>query len=358
MEIGMKTDDSALAILDRWYESIHNDDQAASAEYAQQAQALAGNLSNSKEQLYLKLLTFRHNILIKDFTTSRTLAAEIEPLIDEADQEFYFLYHLFLGTYHFNVNDYTESLHSYQKAEEVINPFTNTFHQAELYHRIGIAFYHTRKTFTAIHYTTKAEKIYNSDSKYGKQATWCSVLLGLCCISMKNFADAEVYFLEALDQAKKINSAELITNIRFNLGFLYSEQSLSRVSIRHLEHVLEDHFYEQKTTFLLAREHYKLGEKTTAQDYIEQGLEICHKLNDSEYIYHLNILNELNSNASTESLQTVVVNAINYFKQKNLWGPIQDYCEMLGKTLFQSKTGKIKASEFYHLAYEAKQNLI
>ena len=98
--------------------------------------------------------------------------------------------------------------------------------------------------------------------------------------------------------------------------------------------------------------------KTTAQDYIEQGLEICHKLNDNEYIYHLNILNELNSNASTESLQTVVVNAINYFKQKNLWGPIQDYCEMLGKTLFQSKTGKIKASEFYHLAYEAKQNLI
>ena len=68
------------------------------------------------------------------------------------------------------------------------------------------------------------------------------------------------------------------------------------MAIKHLSDSLKDN---PKTTFLLAREYYKLGKHDIA-DSIERG----YKVNQlKEYKYHFAILKELNKGADINSLE-------------------------------------------------------
>ena len=74
------------------------------------------------------------------------------------------------------------------------------------------------------------------------------------------------------------------------MGWLYSDQSMSTLAIRHLSEVTEKIPTHFKAIFLQAKEHYKLGEQSTASQLIDKGLQICREIHNEEYTHHFSIL--------------------------------------------------------------------
>lgn len=58
-----------------------------------------------------------------------------------------------------------------------------------------------------------------------------------------------------------------------------------------------------KAIFVEAREYYKLGEHTLAEELIENGLRICNELENKELLPHFMILKELNNKTSALFLE-------------------------------------------------------
>ena len=54
------------------------------------------------------------------------------------------------------------------------------------------------------------------------------------------------------------------------MGWLYSDQSMSTLAIRHLSEVTEKIPTHFKAIFLQAKEHYKLGEQSAASKLIDR----------------------------------------------------------------------------------------
>ena len=59
------------------------------------------------------------------------------------------------------------------------------------------------------------------------------------------------------------------------MGWLYSDQSMSTLAIRHLSEVTEKIPTHFKAIFLQAKEHYKLGGQLAASKLIDKGLQIA-----------------------------------------------------------------------------------
>ena len=100
--------------------------------------------------------------------------------------------------------------------------------------------------------------------------------MGLCCTKLKQFESAEEYFISALDTFKKYEQKQLINKIKHNLGLLYADQNLSELAIKHLSDSLKDN---PKTTFLLAREYYKLGKHDIAEIRLNADIKLTNLKN-------------------------------------------------------------------------------
>ncbi len=56
--------------------------------------------------------------------------------------------------------------------------------------------------------------------------------------------------------------------------------------------------------FVLAREYYKIGQIDTADELIEEGLNICNKIQNKEFQHRFVILKEMNQKTSSVSLES------------------------------------------------------
>ncbi|MDQ0175573.1 tetratricopeptide repeat protein [Bacillus chungangensis] len=74
--------------------------------------------------------------------------------------------------------------------------------------------------------------------------------MGLSCVELKQFDTAKKYFLAALEMVKE--DAQLTLILRYNLGFLFSEQNQSQEAISHLTEIYnkKSHLHH-KVLFLL-----------------------------------------------------------------------------------------------------------
>ncbi|MEJ3741661.1 hypothetical protein WDY45_28690, partial [Bacillus tropicus] len=103
-----------------------------------------------------------------------------------------------------------------------------------------------------------------------------------------------------------------------------------------------------KTMFLLAREHFKLGKHTIANEYIEQG----YKLSDVGYRHHFEILRALHNKAPLEEFEKLVIEGISYFEAEELYEWVKEYASLLVDQFYNSKNHE-KASKYLHIALDA-----
>lgn len=350
-------------LLNDWYECMRTHDVQQAELIKEQIDERLPMIQQDKELLvYYTLLDFRYKIMRRQLTQSKELLIKVESFREELTDLLNYYYHFFQGMYHWRSGNYREALEQYWYAEEQLEKIPDQLERAEFHYRVAGVYYDMGKNVRSIQHIRKAQEIYTQDPNYEMKLADCENLLGLNNIDLKQYEEAEQHLIHALDLAQKHTDDELTILIKSNLGYLYSEQRLSDVAIRHLTDVYHSPTDKKsvsdryKTIFLLAKEHYRMGEHEKANSLVAEGLEECKCANNQYTAHRLNILKVLYLSDDAENIEAVVKAGIEYFQEKELWYLVQEYAEILARKLHDLNNYE-KASYYFNLSCEAKDKI-
>ncbi|EDX66466.1 MULTISPECIES: RapH N-terminal domain-containing protein [Bacillus] len=355
MHVPVKGNEKVTKLLNDWYQAIlqHQSIQATNLK-----QEVEDKLSSIKEDknllLYYSLLNFRYEMLTDGFNITKDSFNEINSF-DVPDSGFLsYYYHFFKGIHEAMISNYTKAREEFEQAEKLLMYVLNELEEAEFNYRIASFHYQTYQPLVAIQYVTKAKDIFSKHTGYEVNVASCNNVYGLSCIDLRQFEQAEINLNSALDILQKHNEESLVLRVRHNLAWLYANQNLSNLAIRHVSEVTKKNPKHFKAIFVEAREYYKLGEHTLAEELIENGLRICNELKNKELLPHFTILKELNNKTSALSLEKVILKGISYFKKEKLWDCVQEYTEILANAFYQEEN-HVQASKYFYMSNEARR---
>ncbi|EIT83888.1 tetratricopeptide domain-containing protein [Fictibacillus macauensis ZFHKF-1] len=302
--------------------------------------------------MYYTLLEFRYQLLLENMEVASQLLETIETL--QATETFLsYYYHFFKAIYEMMLENYDEAHQQFDRAKVLLMklPEEEGDDRAEFYYKVAGYYYQINQPLLALHSASKAADLFETENVEILKAG-CENIMGLACVMLKEYAQAEEHFFSGLDLVIKHNDQELVSWFRFNLGFLYSEQNLLPAAIRHLSEVYQHQFRPHKTAYLLALSHYKMGDKEYAEQLIDEGLIHCSQNSSDEYKHHLLLLRMFRSKISESTL----LEALQYFEKEELWAFIQQYAEEAA--IYYLKTDKERSCHYFEIAYDAKQKII
>ncbi|WP_426981245.1 tetratricopeptide repeat protein [Bacillus pseudomycoides] len=349
------TKEQIKQILDTWYQSMLQQQVEKAKQFKQE---IEDKLSSIKEDenllLYYSLLNFRYKVLTGGLNITKDNFNEINSF-DIPDNSFLsYYYHFFKAIHSTILAEYNEAGEHFEKAEKLLMYVPTELEKAEFNYRLAAFYYQIYKPLLSISYASKAKNFFSKTNSYDINIALCENVLGLTCIQIRQFEQAEEHLNKAIDIVKKIDNTELLLRIRNNLGWLYANQNLSDLAIRHLSEVIEHLPNHYKAMFLQAREHYKLGERKKANTLIEKGLAACTKIENKEYVHRFNILKAMNNGSDSLTLESVVLEGISYFEAEGLTRCVQEYTEILA-TMFYMKENEKKASKYFYMSNEARK---
>ncbi|EOV9529123.1 tetratricopeptide repeat protein [Bacillus cytotoxicus] len=365
MSVSVKRNEQLTSLLNDWYQSMLSQQILKAANLKKEIDEKINKLKKERDQdiqvqnllLYYSLLDFRYMVLTDSISIRQDSFDSISNYQIPTDQFLRFYYHFFKAVHATFIKNYTTAEEHYEQAETLLVDIPDDLEHAEFYYRIATFYHHTYNTLTSIEYAKKAKGIFSKHEGYEVKVAFCDSLLGGCCICLKQYEKAEEYLNSAIDLLKKENEENSLLYVRSTIGWLYSDQNMSTLAIRHLSEVttkIPTHF---KAIFLQAKEHYKLGEQLAANELITNGLQICKNIKNEEYIHHFTILNSLNENVSSNELEKVIQEGIVYFEKEELWEYVVEYAELFAATCRQLGNHK-KVSDYFHICYQAKHKLI
>ncbi|GAB6456086.1 tetratricopeptide repeat protein [Bacillus luti] len=346
MNLQIKGKEELRHLLNSWYSEI-------CSEHLEKAESLKKELALREEEItsegdthqYFHLLNFRYEILLGKVSEETLRKVDQIKVVENKQIEFH--YHLFKAIYNTNNGHFNEAKIHFEKLEEIDGMINGVKEKAEWDYRLAIYYYQTYQPLSSIRHVMQAEKVFQTFSGSEVLLASCENIYGLCSITIGKYGQAEVYFLSALDKAKKVNSKPWEKKIKHNLGLLYADQGNPELAVKYLSDSLKDNL---KTVFLLAREYYKMGHREEVNQLILKGYDLCNE----EYQHHFNILKELNEPSSIENLELLINKGISYFEKEELWKYVVDYLEVIAVQL-HTEGDAVKASEYFYKAYQAKQ---
>lgn len=349
MNVG--TSEQITQKLERWHTALRTNRLLESEKIHKEIKDELQQIQNPTTQLYYQLLNSRYLILKRDFSAAHaTLDTLTGTHLNRTDAFGYYI-NLITGILLTSEGEYEVAEARFIRAYELLNHITDETIKADFYHKASMLYYHIRQPLTALNYANEALRILSGIEGYELIRSGCENILGLASLSLKQYGKAEEHFLSALDLAKQ-ESKNYTTLIKYNIGFLYAEQTLSALAIRYLLEVNEEEEPYFKTHFLLSREFYRINDIEKAKAFYNKGIEIT----NDEYKHHFGILKALNTDMNEDELESIFREAINYFKQHELHGFAEDYAGELAQYFYNKEDYK-KASQYFNKAYEAKRAL-
>lgn len=345
-------------LLNDWYECMRTHDMERAERVKRQLDQQREALQQDKDLLmYYTLLDFRYNVMRRQLTQSKELLSRVEAFRQELTDLLNYYYHFFQGMYHWRQGEYRQALEQYWQAEELLEKIPDPIEQAEFHYRVGFVYLDMGRNALSIEHVRKAQNLFAQYPDYETRFADCENLLGGNYIELKQYEEAEQCFIHALDLAQKHHDHELMMHVRSNLGFLYSEQRMSEAAIRHLTDVYEQKFNMYKTCFLLAREYYRLQEYDKAHQFVQEGIDVCRKENNIEFLHRYNALRAFHTDQDINKLEQTIRAGIQYCTSKELWKLVQEDGESLARR-FYDKNEYEKASYYFNLSYEAKEKIV
>ncbi|PEB54561.1 hypothetical protein COO03_04790 [Bacillus sp. AFS098217] len=365
MDVSLKGNEQITSLLNDWYQYMLSQQVLKATnlkkEIDEQINKLKNEIvQNSQDQnvlLYYSLLNFRYTVLTNSLSIGKNSFDAISDYDIPTDQFLRYYYHFFKAMHATFITNYTLAEEHYEQAEKLLVDIPDELEHAEFYYRIATFYHHTYNMLTSIEYANKSKEIFSNHEGYDVKTAFCNSLLGGCCIYLKQYEQAEEYLNSAIDLLKKNKEEDSLLYIRSTLGWLYSDQNMSTLAIRHLSEVttkMPTHF---KAIFLQAKEHYKLGEQSVASELINKGLQLCRELKNGEYTHHFSILNSLNDNIPLAELEEIIQEGIAYFEKEELWDYVVEYGELFAATCRKMENHK-KVSDYFHMCYLARRKLI
>lgn len=342
--------------LDAWYQSMLQQQVEKATRLKEEIDEKIVNVEEDQSLLlYYTLLDFRYKVLTDWLDIKEGSFESIEPFEIPTEGFLAYYYHLFKGIYCTSMSKYNDAKEHYEKAEKLLEYTSNPLEYNEFNYRMGNILYQTYQQVHAIDYLKKAKEEFSKHVGCEINVALCENIFGLCCVDLKNYELAEESFNAAMNVFQKVNHEKYILMVRHNLAWLYANQNLSELAIRHASEVTKKQPKLFKALFVEAREYYKLGKYQLAKDLIEKGLNTCTELNKKEFQYRFMILKELNDKASTLALEKVTLEGISYFEKEELWECIQEYTEILA-IQFYEEDNHFKASQYFYMSNKARKN--
>lgn len=365
MSVSVKGNEQLTSLLNDWYRSMLSQQVIKATNLKKKIDEKISKLSTEPNQehqdqnllLYYSLLEFRYNVLTDSLGIQQNSFDAISDYDMPTDHFLRFYYHFFKSIHSTFISNFTEAEEHYKLAEKILVDIPDEIEHAEFYYRIATFYHHTYNMLASIEYANKSRVIFSKYEGYEVKTAFCNSLLGGCCIYLKQYEQAEEYLHCAIDLLQKNKVEDSLLYVKSTMGWLYSDQSMSTLAIRHLSEVTEKIPTHFKAIFLQAKEHYKLGEQSTASKLIVKGLKICREIHNEEYMHHFFILKSLNENIPLEELEKIIQEGILYFEKEELWEYVVEYAELFATKCRQLENHK-KVSDYFHICYQARLKLI
>lgn len=349
MSVQIVSKEEITKLLNDWYQEMRVQHVLKAGQLKKDIDSKIDKIEEDQDILiYYSLLDFRYKMLTGNFEQD---LGSFESISEKTDNFLKYYYHFFKFIYAMEVGNYSDAKKQCELAEKLLIVVPDEAEKAEFNYRVSLFHYYLSQPLLAVHYATKAQEFFSKNKGYEVKTGACKNTLGMSCITLGQFELAEEYLISALNTFTKVDEQTSILKVRHNLGLLYADQDLSELAIRYLSEVFKEDQHI-KTSYLLAREHFRLSHYEEVRDYIEKGLESC----DKEYYYHFSILKALNEKWPVESLDLMISEAISYFKNQELWKDVQFYAEELAVKWYDVGN-EGKASRYFHMSYEAKKIL-
>ncbi|PFE05270.1 hypothetical protein COE15_05630 [Bacillus cereus] len=362
MYVPVKGNEKATKLLNDWYQAMLSQQYLKAANLKEEIDEQINILKREENTelqdqnllLYYFLLDFRYKILTEGINISHGEFDKIENLNKPVDNYLTYYYHFYKAIYNTMLSNYMEAGEHFEKAEEFLEYVPDELEKAEFNYRLAAFYYQTYKPLPSISYINKAREVFCKNEGYEINVALCENVLGLTCIQIRQFEQAEEHLNAAIGIVKKSDNIELLSRLRNNIGWLYASQGLSTLAIRHLSEVTSNLSKHYKAAFLQAREHYKLGEYNAANTLIEQGITACSQVENKEYIHRFSILKEMNNKSDSLTLEKAIVAGLLYFEVEDLTRCVQEYAEILANVFYQEEEHE-KASRYFHMSNEARK---
>ncbi|WP_459500831.1 response regulator aspartate phosphatase [Bacillus sp. C1] len=357
MNVEVITKGHVKALLDKWYREIRMQNVEIAKELEKELEIKTENIKEDQDlMLYYALLRYRYAELDKTISLDMN---KIQSLDIPKDSLIEYYYYFFRASHETSLGNYKKAKEFYEKAEANLKHIPDELEEAEFYAEYAIFYSYIQQPLMVIEHASKAKDIFSKHVGYEFKIARCYNVLGHACIQLKQFEHAEMHLTTSIDILQKRNNKNdesFILRTRHNLGYMYSEQNLSKLAIRYLSEVTKNMPNHFRAIFLEAREYFKLGETKVALKMIEKGMEVCKELDQEEYEHHFTILKAIIQEVPVEELEKIIVERLRFFEEEGLWKYVLEYSDMLAVQFYENGQPS-KAGEYFYLAHKEREEV-
>ncbi|MTD30511.1 helix-turn-helix transcriptional regulator [Planomicrobium sp. YIM 101495] len=231
--------------------------------------------ANEEIELEYSIQQIRYFIITGDLDSAEEKVKELDRFKEFMNQEQFYLYHKFIGNYHYLLGDYENALKTYLMAEKIIPSNLQILERADLLYSIGISSTQCWQTDMANRYSELALKIYQQEF-VPKRIVECHSNIALTEFQFGNFKTSLEHYRNAFTIGSKLDNDILLFTTEYNLA--YSNYILQQfdISIVHAEHTLKNIPAEYTSDLLacyilLVKCNIEIDRLDDAQIWIEKG---------------------------------------------------------------------------------------
>ncbi|WP_240611986.1 tetratricopeptide repeat protein [Planococcus halotolerans] len=231
--------------------------------------------SDEETELEYCIQQIRFFIVTGDLDSAEEKLKDIERFKEFMNQEQFYLYHKYIGNYHYILNEFNLALKTYLLAEK-ISPTTLTPSEfADLYYSIGISSTQCWEISLANKYSEMALRIYQQEF-VPKRIVECHLNLAINERRIGNFRKAKEHFKHALTISNKLDNEPLKFDTEYNYGHFYFQFQNFELALEHLQKAMQYKPYEYTSDILLGyclmiKCYIELNKWDDAKDILEKG---------------------------------------------------------------------------------------
>lgn len=327
--------------------------------------------ANEEIELEYSIQQIRYFIITGDLDSAEEKVKELDRFKEFMNQEQFYLYHKFIGNYHYLLNDYDSALKTYLMAEKIIPSNLQILERADLLYSIGISSIQCWETEMAYRYTEMALKIYQQEF-VPKRIVECHSNIALTEFQFGNFKSAIEHYRNAFTIGSKLDNDILLFTTEYNLAYSYYLLQEYDLAIEHTKHTLgvipPEYTSDLLAAYILLTKSYlELKDLNQSQTWIAKGREIMDSSNfDPTSLSNLHFREAYYEFIALDSLVTKkystfedTVNNLLYpiLENKNNFFEIGYYFGLLGNVYYEMEEYK-KSAKAYKKSRESFQNVI
>ncbi|KAA6453242.1 Rap family tetratricopeptide repeat protein [Bacillus swezeyi] len=271
-----------------------------------------GMEENQNVLLYFSLLEERYKMMLYDIKGERLpyrsrfnddsleYARQTDHMID-------FYFYFFEAMYESYNKNFERAISLYKVAEKKLSKIPDEIEAAEFYSKVASLYMSLRQSVVSLNYINQAINIYKGHKGYEKKLAISMVVMATNYMHMGRYNDAEAYYDRAISISKELNDHFLEVMLHHNVSIVYSVAGRPHDCINALKKPLSNESwcssgYLINSIYMITRELFKIGKNNEAHIYYQKGLKELKRRENKIYEAKLNIVYELYSKNTSESI--------------------------------------------------------